>query len=220
MPDLSFSVISAVPEAHALIPILNFHLRIAENDGHAVDTIALRCQIQIEAARRAYAPREQEALLDLFGDRARWGRTLKTMLWTHATTMVAGFSDQTEVDLPVPCTRDLTVAAGRYFFALEDGEVPLILQFSGTVFWRDAGDALSVSPIAWTKEAAFRLPVATWRALMEEHYPDSAWLCVRRDLIDRLSRYKGHRGLPTWDGAVEQLLDTAEATMESARPQP
>jgi len=220
VPDLSFSVISAAPEPHALIPILNFRLRIAEGDGHAVDTIALRCQIQIEAARRAYAPREQEALLDLFGEQSRWGRTLKSMLWTHATTMVTGFRDETEVDLPVPCTRDLTVAAGRYFFALEDGEVPLILQFSGTVFWRDADGGLSVSPIAWTKEAAFRLPVATWRALMEEHYPDSAWLCVRRDLVDRLSRYKVHRGLPSWDDAVEKLLDGAEQCVESARPQP
>ncbi len=53
-------------------------------DGRDIDTIALSCQIMIEAVRRPYAAAEQEALLDLFGTPERWGTSLKTMLWTHA----------------------------------------------------------------------------------------------------------------------------------------
>jgi hypothetical protein len=206
MPDLDLAVVSASAEPDTLIPILNFRMRIDEREGHRVDSISLRCQIMVQATRRTYAPGEQEALLDLFGQPSRWGTTLKTMLWTHASTDVVGFTGSTETIVPVPCTHDLTITAGKYFFALEDGEIPLMFQFSGTVFWRDEEGSLQVAPIPWSKEAAFRLPVSTWRALMEEHDPDSAWLCLRRDTVDRLNRYKAHAGVPGWDEALNRLL--------------
>lgn len=218
MPELGFRVLSVAPEPQALTPILDFRLGIEEAEGCQIDSIALRCQILVEAARRRYAEREQEALLDLFGEPSRWGRTLKTMLWTHAATVVPGFRGATTVDLPVHCTFDLGVSAGRYFFALEDGEVPLTLQFSGTVFWRDVADALRTAPIPWTAEAAFKLPVATWRAMMDEHYPGTAWLCLRRDVVDRLNRYKGRRALPTWDDALASLLDAAAVDVAEGSP--
>ena len=210
MPDLDLEVISAGAEPDTLIPILNFRLRIREREGCRVDAISLRCQIMVQATRRTYAPGEQDALLDLFGKPARWGTTLKTMLWTHASADVSGFTGTTEAIVPVPCTHDLTVTAGKYFFALEAGEVPLMFQFSGTIFWRDDGGSLQVAPIPWSKEAAFRLPVSTWRALMEEHDPDSAWLCLRRDTVDRLNRYKAHSGVPGWDAALALLLAASD----------
>jgi len=220
VPDLNLEVLSASAEPDTLVPILNFRLRIGEAEGHRVDAISLRCQIMVEATRRPYAPVEQEALLDLFGPPSRWGRTLKTMLWTHANTDVPGFTGSTEVNLPVPCTHDLTVSAGKYFFALEAGDVPLMFQFSGTVFWRDDEGSLQVAPIPWTKEAPFRLAVSTWRSLMEEHDPGGAWLLLRRDTVDQLNRYKSHRGLPGWDDAVMRLLASAdpEPAQEAAVP--
>ncbi len=210
MPDLDLEVISAGAEPDTLIPILNFRVRIRESEGRRVDAISLRCQIMVQATRRTYAPGEQDALLDLFGKPARWGTTLKTMLRTHASTDVSGFTGTTEAIVPVPCTHDLTVTAGKYFFALEAGEVPLMFQFSGTIFWRDDDGSLQVAPIPWSKEAAFRLPVSTWRALMEEHDPDSAWLCLRRDTVDRLNRYKAHSGVPGWDAALALLLAASD----------
>jgi hypothetical protein len=210
VPDLDLEVISAGAEPDTLIPILNFRVRIRESEGRRVDAISLRCQIMVQATRRTYAPGEQDALLDLFGKPARWGTTLKTMLWTHASADVSGFTGTTEAIVPVPCTHDLTVTAGKYFFALEAGEVPLMFQFSGTIFWRDDGGSLQVAPIPWSKEAAFRLPVSTWRALMEEHDPDSAWLCLRRDTVDRLNRYKAHSGVPGWDAALALLLAASD----------
>jgi hypothetical protein len=218
VPDLDLEVISAVAEPDTLVPILNFRIRLRENEGCRVDAISLRCQIMVQATRRTYAPGEQDALLDLFGTPARWGTTLKTMLWTHASTDVAGFTRSTEAIVPVPCTHDLTITAGKYFFALEAGEVPLMFQFSGTIFWRDDDGSLQVAPIPWSKEAAFRLPVSTWRALMEEHDPNSAWLCLRRDTVDRLNRYKAHSGVPGWDAALTRLLAASDdhATLGSS----
>jgi hypothetical protein len=75
---------------------------------------------------------------------------------------------------------------------------------------RDDAGSLQVAPIPWSKEASFRLPVATWRALMEEHDPDSAWLCLRRDTVDRLNRYKARSGVPGWDEALARLLTAAD----------
>jgi hypothetical protein len=209
-PDLDFVVESVAPVSPSMVPMLRFTLRVTNKGGGAVDAVNLQTQIQIEAARRTYIPREGEALLDLFGIPARYGRTLKTMLWTHVDTAIPGFTGSTVCSVDVPCTHDVTVTAGKYFFALEGGEVPLTFQFSGTVFYRDEDGDLQVAPISWSKEAGCRLPVALWHDLLAEHYGDGAWLCMRRDVVDRLIRFKGRRGLASYEDAVEALLDEAE----------
>ena len=168
--------------------------------------IALRCQIRIEPTRRRYGAAEQERLLDLFGAPERWGQTLRSLLWTHASVVVPPFTGSTVVDLPVPCTYDFNVAATKYFDALEEGEMPLCLLFSGTVFYDAARGRLAGRPIPWEKEATFRLPVRVWKDMMELYYPNSAWLCLRKDVFDRLYQYKSQRGLPTWEQALESLL--------------
>lgn len=215
MRDLAITVSGVDTVPFALTPQLDFTMVLEETAGERVDAVALNAQIMIEAVRRAYQPPEQEALLDLFGIPARWGRTLKTMVWTHVSAAVPAFNGRTEASLVVDCSYDLALAATKYFFALQDGEVPLSFQFSGTVFYRDAQGDLQVSPIPWTSEAAFRLPVAVWRRLMDEHYPNTAWLCLRRDVFDRLYRLKAQRGLPTWEELMEEMLQGVEPRVPS-----
>jgi hypothetical protein len=70
-----------------------------------------------------------------------------------------------------------------------------------------------VSQISWEKEAEYRLPASTWRALMDQHYPDSAWLSLRKDVFDRLARYKSLQGLPTWEQTLDRLLASVEETI-------
>lgn len=210
MPDLDFQVCEAEPLPFAASPALVLKLRIVNSESdEPVHTVALRCQIQIEATRRRYSAEEQRRLADLFGEPERWGRTLKTTLWTHASAMVARFAGSTVAELFVPCTFDFNVAATKYFAGLEDGEVPLCLQFSGTVFYEGERGALQVAQIPWSAEARYRLPVRVWRDMMDLYYPNSAWLCLRRDAFDRLYDYKSRRGLPTWEQALERLLDDA-----------
>jgi hypothetical protein len=214
VPDLRFAVDEAFPLAHAAAPHLAFKLRITElcppDEAMTIPAIALRCQIRIEPARRRYAPAEADRLLDLFGETHRWGQTLLSTLWTHASIVVPPFTGETSVDLLVPCTFDFNVAATKYFYALEDGEVPLTLLFSGTVFYTSDQGFLQVSQVPWEKEAAFRLPVQVWKEMMELYYPKTAWLCLQQDVFDRLYRYKSHRGLPTWEQALDTLLDLSE----------
>jgi len=210
VPELDFQVERAEAVPFTAAPLLVFKLRIATaNAEELIQTIMLRCQIQIESARRRYDAPEQERLLDLFGEPERWGQTLRPMLWTHTSIVVPPFNGSCVVDLPVPCTFDFNVAAAKYFAALEDGEVPLNLQFSGTVFYEGEDGALQVEQISWSKEAKFRLPVSIWKEMMDFYHPNSAWLCLRRDTFDLLYRYKMQRGLPTWEQALENLLTAA-----------
>jgi hypothetical protein len=215
VPDLGFHVTGAAAQPFAASPLLVFKLGIASADPvEEIHTVALRCQIQIEPTRRTYAPGEQGRMLDLFGEPGRWGQTVKTMLWTHTSAVVTPFTGETTVDLPVPCTFDFNVAATKYFAGLDDGEVPLCLQFSGTVFYEAGGRGMQVAQIPWDRESRYRLPVAVWREMMDVYYPNSAWLCLRRDAFDRLNEYKMRRGLPTWEQALESLLEVVDEEVE------
>ncbi len=214
MPDLDFQVEGVEAVAHAAAPLLSFKLRVTNADpDEQIHTVALRCQIQIEATRRRYNEREQAHLLDLFGEPERWGQTLRTMLWTHASVILTPFQGSMLCELPVACTFDFNVAATKYFAGLEDGEVPLCLLFSGTIFYAATDGALQVSPISWEKEAKFMLPVRVWQEMMNFYYPNSVWLSLRRDVFDRLHEYKMRHGLPSWEQTLDSLLNEEVGTM-------
>ena len=214
MPELSFQVECAEVVPHAASPLLAFRLRLSNsNPDETIHTVALRCQIQIEVTRRKYTQKDQVRLRDLFDEPSRWGQTLKNLLWTHANIVVPSFLGTTLTDLPVPCTFDFNVAATKYFDGLAEGEVPLCLQFSGTVFYAGAEGRLQVAPISWDKEARFKLPVKVWRDMMESYYPNSAWLCLHKDAFDRLYEYKVRHGIPSWEEALERILPVEETVV-------
>jgi hypothetical protein len=170
-----------------------------------VGAIALRCQIQIQPAQRRYSAVEGTRLNDLFGEPSRWAETLNPLHLTTLTVMVPSFSGSVEVDVPVPCSYDLEVAGSRYFASLDDGYVPLLLLFSGTVF-HQGPTGLLIEQVPWHKECAYRLPVAIWREIMEMYFPDTGWLRLRRDTLDALAVFKSRRALATWNDTVEALL--------------
>jgi Family of unknown function (DUF6084) len=216
VPDLSFRIEGAGAVQFAASPLLGLALRIDNlPSDEVIHTVTLRCQIQIEATRRHYTPEEQTRLTDLFGEPDRWSRTLRSLLWTHLSLVVPKFTGSSIVELQVPCTFDFNVAATKYFSALGGGDLPLCLLFSGTAFYEDSEGALQVSPISWETEAHFRLPVAAWREVMDVYYPNTAWLCLRRDVFDRLHAHKMRRGIPTWEQAIEELLQTVQETVPS-----
>ncbi len=211
MPDLSFQVERAEVVSNAASPLLAFKLRLTNsNPEETMHSVALRCQIQIETTRRKYTPEDQARLRDLFDEPSRWGQTLKNLLWTHASIVVPSFQGATVVDLPVPCTFDFNIAATKYFDGLADGEVPICLQFSGTVFYASPQGSLQVAPISWDKETRFKLPVKIWGDMMDAYYPNSAWLCLHKDAFDRLHQYKVRHGIPTWEEVLEDIIPVEE----------
>jgi hypothetical protein len=206
---LSISVSGVRVEDYAAVPTLMFQLAVSDSSLEPVHAIALRVQVMIEPQKRRYEPDEEERLLELFGETPRWGETLRPFLWAHSATMVQGFTGTSDVDLPFVCSYDFEVAAAKYLHALEGGDIPLNLLFSGTVF-RKSETGMSVMPVAWDLEAAVKLPVKTWRALMDRYFPNSGWMRLRCDTIDLLQRFKATRGLLTYDQCIELLVKEAE----------
>jgi hypothetical protein len=209
MAELTFGCTQASAERYAATPTLSLRLTIAEKSGARVHAIALRCQIRIEPQRRRYSAAEARRLHDLFGDTSRWADTVKPIQLATVSTMVPAFTSLTEVDLQVPCTYDLEVASARYFYGLDDGAIPLLLLFSGTVFIAH-GAGYSVELIPWSSETTCRMPVSVWQDVVDEHFPGSAWLRCTRETLDALSAFKAQHALPTWDATLTALL--AQAT--------
>jgi hypothetical protein len=215
MPDLKFQVNQVASLPYAASPTLAFSLNVSNaTAGEAIHSVALRCQLQLEVTGRNYTAAEKAALQDLFGEPSRWSQTLRPLLWNHVTAVIQGFTGSTSVELQAPCTFDFNVAATKYFHGLEDGEVPVCFLFSGVVYYQGPDGSMQVSPIPWDKEARFRLPVRVWREMMDSYYPNSAWLCLRRDTFDRLYRYKVDRGIPTWEAVIDSILgETTQVTV-------
>jgi hypothetical protein len=217
MPDLGITVEKAEVVPFAVSPTLAFKLRVANADqAEAIHTVVLRCQIQIEVTRRRYTALDQERLRDLFGEPERWGQTLRNLLWTNASVVIPQFTGVATVDLHVPCTFDFSIATTKYFNGLADGDIPILLMFSGTVFYADQTGALRAAPVSWDKETKFRLPLKVWKDMMDAYYPNSAWLCLRRDVFEDLHRFKVERGIPTWEQAFEIIL--ASLKEEAVQP--
>jgi predicted alpha-1,6-mannanase (GH76 family) len=85
------------------------------------------------------------------------------------------------------------------------GEVPLLLLFSGTVFYQADQGGLQIDQIPRGKETVFSMPVRVWRELMDIYYPNRAWLCLHKDRFDRLSDFKRRLGLDTWEQVFENF---------------
>jgi hypothetical protein len=208
--DLSFAVVGARTDRFTASPQLSLRLRITETSGVPVHAITLHAQVRIEPQQRRYSAGASGRLVELFGPPDRYGDTLRPLLWTHVSHTVLAFEGVTELDLAIPCSYDFDVAAHKYLSALEDGEIPINVLFSGTVFVRgERGVATELVP--WSCEAPYRLPVAVWRATMDEFFPNGAWIRIDRETFDELYRFKCMGGFPTWEAALARLCAEAKS---------
>ncbi len=208
MPNLSFKITDARADPYGAAPTILLNVTATESTGAKIHAIALKALVRIEPQKRRYNHADEAHLAEVFGEPSRWGETLKPFTWTHISTVLPAFVDHYEVEIPVACTYDLEVAAGKYFHGLEDGEIPINLLFSGTVF-STIGPRLAVEPISWALESAYRLPVKVWQDTMDHYFPGDGWLRLPRHTIDALGKFKSREALITWEQAVEALLKQA-----------
>ncbi|MDQ6825524.1 MAG: DUF6084 family protein, partial [Candidatus Eremiobacteraeota bacterium] len=112
-------------------------------------------------------------------------------------------------DVQIPCTYDFEVASTKYFHALEDGDISVLMMFSGTIF-KGSQDGFGVELVPWHLEAHHRMPVSVWRDAMDAHFPNSAWIRLHKERFDELYQFKIARGLNSWEETVAALLDFAK----------
>lgn len=207
MPDLGFCIQSAVALPYAAAPTIALKLRISNiPEKQPVHSIILRCQVQIDPAKRRYSSDEQGRLHDLYGETSRWAQTVRPLHWMNTSVTVPSFTGDTTVALELPCSFDFNLAATKYFHALEAGEIAITAMFSGTVFYSEDDGRLQATQIPWDRDASYRLPVAVWKEMMDAHYPNSAWLCLQRHVFEKLLEYKVRNAIPTFERALEELL--------------
>jgi hypothetical protein len=205
---ISFEVTGASVERYAAVPTVTLTLAVRETSGATVHAAVVRGQVMIEPQKRHYSEEEQSRLEGVFGPTTQWGEALRHFLWANVTTTISRFTGETQIELAIPLTYDFDVAGTPYLESLAGGQIPLVCLFSGTTFVKgEAGFA--VEPVAWHEEARFDLPVATYRAAMDVHFPNCGWIRVHRDTMDRLVRFKSSHALPSWDDAMERLLKEA-----------
>ncbi len=209
MPELQFKVEGVEATANAAAPQLTFKVRITDSEMLPIQSVALRAQVQIEPVRRRYSAEEHEHLQELFGEPERWSKTLHSLLWENVNVNVPAFDGSTVVNVPVPCTFDFNVAVTKYIYGLEAGEIPTTLLFSGTVFYRGRV-GLQIAQIPWNSEAGYRLPVQLWKEMMELYYPHTAWICLQRDVFEKLQKIRAQHGLQTWEQALEHMMALTE----------
>lgn len=199
MPDLHFNVESVSAEHGSAQRRLLFCLRVENSSpSEFVSSISLNVQVQIQPARRRYNNEEKTALRELFGEPERWANTLHPVFWAKVSTTVSSFQGSTKVNVPVPAASGFDDAASGYCHALREGEIPVDLLFSGTIFYISSG-APQVAFISWSKETFCRVPLAVWREL--------APLCTDAASADVASAR-------TW----EQILEHARTLAGRSKP--
>ena len=213
-PALDIEVSSAHFERFAAAPTLVFGARVTESAGRPIYTIALRCQINIDPARRRYDSESRERLSELFGEPQRWGATTKSFMWTRVDLLVPSFEEATDFEITVPCSYDLEVTATRYLRGLSEGAVPLSFHLSGSVFYKTSTGELRITQVPWDIDVRYELSLAVWKDMMEHHYPNSGWVRFEEETLDSLLKYKAERGLSSLDACLMELLEINDAQME------
>ena len=123
------------------------------------------------------------------------------------------------VDLDVPCSYDLEVAASRYLDALADGEVPLEFLFSGSVFYIGRTARCRRRGCRGRARRSTGCRCGVWKETMERYFRGTAWVRLSKESFDRLSAYKSRNALATWDDALDgagPMSDPAHARRRGA----
>ena len=197
---------------YAVVPTIALGLRVSSR--HPVSGIDLRCQIMVDVPSRGHSGAERARLSEVYGDTTASNAALRPLVWTHTSANVPAFDRTCTVDLTIPLSFDFDVAVTKYFNSLDDEAIPLRLQFSWMIFYRDVRDQLQIARIPFTTEATGQLPLALVRSLRNRYHPGTARLRMPRPAFERLIEYKRKAGLPSWEGTFDRLLD---ATDEASR---
>lgn len=210
-PQPHFTVREARVSRLAAAPTLVFDLDVTDRSEREIFTIALAVQLAIEPAQRAYDDETRERLTELLGEAGRVGAPTRTMPWAQVDVLVQPFRGSGTVAVPVPCGYDLEIAATNYFRSVPDGEVPLVFHFNGSIYYAGDDGRMQIVQISWEESADFRMPIAAWQRMIDAYYPNRGWVPAGEETIERLRRFKLEQGLPSYEAALERLLEAGGA---------
>ena len=199
------SASAAAPNAAA--PTLLFTLRAGEPTGREVYTVALSTLIHIDPGLRSHDDGDARApRRPLRRARAAGRRRRRASSWAQVDVLVPSFTGTRRIR-PCPCRAPTTSRSPRRSTSTR---CPTARSRSAST---SAGRSSTAARTAgcrscWCRGSrrAFRMPVATWRGMIDRHYPSSGWIRLHEDTLRRLQLRKAERGPPTFDAAVAELL--------------
>ena len=210
MGEIDFKVLDVKAQPYAAAPTLAFRMRIEEPSGAVIHSISLHCQIRIEPQRRRYSRDEEERSAGIVRRDARNGATRSSRFCGRTSIRWCAVSRAAYRESICRCRAPTTSKSPppSIFIRWATATFPLLFLFSGTVFakWPTG---LSVSQLAWHKDATYRMPVRVWRELMDLYFPNGGWLRLHRETLDELLKFKARYALATWDQVIEVLLRAA-----------
>ncbi|WP_019819113.1 DUF6084 family protein [Saccharomonospora saliphila] len=206
-PALSWRVTGADAEPLATVPTLRLAVEISCSTPGPVHCVVLSVSVRIAAALRDYDAATRRALRGVFGTDEQWADSLGDLVWAQPTVVVPRFTGSTVVRVPVPCGSDVELASVSYLQALSDGDVPLRLLFSGTVFHAVDG-RLAAAALPTDSEARYRIPARRWHELRRRYFGAHRWVRLDEDTFDRLHDYRVRRACASPQEAIQTLLRT------------
>ena len=122
----------------------------------------------------------------------------------------------------VPCTFDFNVAATKYFEGLAGGEIPLLMLFSGNVFYASPGKSVAGRAYFVGPGSALQGAGEVWREMMAIYYPNTrldqpASGCIRPHSIGTRLRMDTHVGTGSRTFASQRNTKTAGAIVNLER---
>lgn len=217
-PDPEIEILAARAVERGMAPEVEFEAEITDRSGRDVHLAALTVTIEIEPARRSYDERARELLGQLFGEGGAWSASTRNVRVARVAALAGPFSGEGRLTITVPMGFDLEVAAGSYLYSLDGGEAPLRFHFNGTIYYRGDDGLLQLIQLPWDRSSRFRMPVDVWRRAIEAHYPDTGWIALDEETIERLRRHRAAVGAHSFAEVIAGLLDAAapEDTVETA----
>jgi Family of unknown function (DUF6084) len=207
--DLRLEVRDVSAVRHTAAPTLRFELELTDPRGREIQVGVLSVQIHIDPAKRSYDDGTRAKLVELFGAPERWAATTQSFQWARVDAMVPGFTGSARVDLEVPCTYDLEVAASKYLYSLPDGIAPLSFFATGMLLSRGGAGQLEVMQVPWSCTARYDLPVDAWKDAIAAAYPGGGWVRLQTETLDALAARKAAGSHHSFDDCVRELLEKA-----------
>ncbi len=209
-PTLRFRPLAAEAARAYTAPTIELIVQIDSDAGYEIRTITLNLEVQIKTQRRKYGATERDRLLEVFGDASQWPTSMRSLQWMRGSLNVPRFAGSTQIRIPLPCAYDFDVAASKYLIALEAGDIPVDVLFTGTIFYCGNDGGLQTAMIPGESKVSFRVPVSTWRQAVDAAFPESAWIRMRRDTLKRLQAYRAKHTHVDWDETFDELLAKVE----------
>ncbi len=141
----------------------------------------------------------------------QWTRSLGGVPWTEASVNVPRFAASATIDVPLPCTYDFDVASAKYLAALEDGEIPVDVLLTGTMFYARGRAGCRRRAFRGTASCPHASPCRRGARRSTRPSPTRRGCGSAARRSPRCRAYRSRNAFTTWDETFAALLREAGA---------